>query len=171
MVGETKSSILDIKKIRDFSIFSPSTINSSASSVSVSKNQQSNDIFIDVYEKINILFNSSGYVINSSIDGCIQMKSYLIGNPSLKLILNEDLTLADSNTPGSIVLDDCNFHESVQHNEFLTNKALKIMPPEGEFIVMNYRITSDFSAPFKIYPFFETESPYKVVLKINVSLP
>ena len=92
---------------------------------------KSNDIFIDIYEKINILFNSSGYVINSSIDGCIQMKSYLIGNPSLKLMLNDDLTIADTNTPGSIILDDCNFHESVQHNEFLTNKALKIMPPEG----------------------------------------
>lgn len=160
--------MLDIKKISNFSLFSASTINSSASSVSVSKNSSSNDIFVDIYEKINILFNSSGYVINSSIDGCIQMKSYLIGNPSLKLILNDDLTLAETSLPGSIILDDCNFHESVQHNEFLTNKALKIMPPEGEFIVMNYRITSDFNAPFKVFPVFETESPFKVVLKINV---
>ena len=89
VIGESKtSSLLDIKKISNFSLFSPSTINSSASSVSVSKNT-SNDIFIDIYEKINILFNSSGYVINSSIDGCIQMKSYLIGNPSLKLMLND----------------------------------------------------------------------------------
>ncbi len=38
------------------------------------------------------------------------MKSYLTGNPSLKLLLNEDITMADSNTPGNIVLDDCNFH-------------------------------------------------------------
>lgn len=169
VVSDSKSSsLIDIKKISNFSLFSPSTINSSASSVSVNNKSNNNDIFVDIYEKINILFNSSGYVINSSIDGCIQMKSYLVGNPSLKLILNDDLTLAETNTPGSIVLDDCNFHESVQHNEFLTNKALKILPPEGEFIVMNYRITSDFNAPFKIYPFFETESPYKVVLKINV---
>lgn len=96
------------------------------------------------------------------------MKSYLTGNPTLKLILSDELTLAESNSPGSIILDDCNFHESVQHNEFLSNKALKINPPEGEFIVMNYRITTDFAAPFKIYPFFETESPYKLILKINV---
>ena len=57
-----------------------------------------------------MLFNSSGYVINSTIDGCIQMKSYLAGNPALKLILNDDLTLAETRNPGSIVLDDCNFH-------------------------------------------------------------
>jgi AP-4 complex subunit mu-1 len=44
------------------------------------------------------------------------MKSYLTGNPSLKLLLNEDLTMADSNQPGTIMLDDCNFHESVNYN-------------------------------------------------------
>jgi AP-4 complex subunit mu-1 len=30
-------------------------------------------------------------VINSSIDGVIQMKSYLQGNPDLRLVLNNDL--------------------------------------------------------------------------------
>jgi AP-4 complex subunit mu-1 len=59
------------------------------------------------------------------------MKSYLSGNPSLKLVLNDDLTMADSNVQGSIVLDDCNFHESVNYGEFLMNKALKVSPPEG----------------------------------------
>lgn len=63
-----------------------------------------------MYEKISILFNASGYVINSSIDGAIQMKSYLLGNPALKLILNEDIVMADTNMPGGVVLDDCNFH-------------------------------------------------------------
>ena len=57
----------------------------------------------------------------------------------------------------------------MQHNEFLTNKALKVSPPEGEFIVMNYRVTTDFSAPFKVFTFFDVESPYKLVLKINVA--
>jgi AP-4 complex subunit mu-1 len=39
------------------------------------------------------LFNSNGFVINSSIDGVIQMKSYLQGNPELRLVLNDDLTI------------------------------------------------------------------------------
>jgi AP-4 complex subunit mu-1 len=99
-----------MKRLGNFSLFSSNTINSSASSVSVSSKANQNEIFIDIYEKINILFNSSGYVINSSIDGCIQMKSYLLGNPALKLLLNDDITMAESNTTGSIVLDDCNFH-------------------------------------------------------------
>jgi AP-4 complex subunit mu-1 len=166
-VVETKSSILDVKKLSSFNIFSPSTISSNASNVSISKNKQ-NEIFVDLFERINILFNASGYMINSSIDGSIQMKSYLNDNPSLKLVLSEDITMADSNTPGNIVLDDCNFHESVNYGEFVLNKALKVSPPEGEFVLMNYRITADFNAPFKIFTFFETENPYKLVFNIKV---
>ena len=50
------------------------------------------------------------------------------------------------------------------------NKSLKINPPEGEFVVMNYRVTTDFAAPFKVYTFFETVSQYKVELMIKVKL-
>jgi AP-4 complex subunit mu-1 len=50
----------------------------------------------------------------------------------------------------------------------MTNKALKISPPEGEFIVMNYRITTDFNAPFKVFAFFENESPFKIILTVKV---
>lgn len=114
-VVEQKQSLIDIKILGNLSLFSNQTVSSTASNVSVSKNK-ANEIFVDIYEKINILFNSSGYIINSSIDGCIQMKSYLNGNPALKLILNEDITMADSNVVGTVVLDDCNFHESVNYS-------------------------------------------------------
>ena len=156
-----------LKNFGSFSFFTPQTVSSAASNVSVSKNTESK-IFVDVFEKLNILFNASGYVINSSIDGCIQMKSYLSGNPALKLVLNDDLTMADSNSPGSVVLDDCNFHESVNYGEFILNKALKINPPEGEFVVMNYRVTTDFAAPFKIFAYFEQVNPYKLELMLKV---
>lgn len=34
--------------------------------------------------------------------------------------------------------------------------------------MMNYRITTDFSAPFKVFAFFETVNPYKVELTIKL---
>ena len=39
------------------------------------------------------------------------MKSYLYGNPPLKLALNDDLVIgkASPSTVG-VILDDCNFH-------------------------------------------------------------
>lgn len=46
---------------------------------------------MDIFDKLTVLFNSNGAIINSFIDGVIQMKSYLNGNPELRLILNENL--------------------------------------------------------------------------------
>ena len=39
-------------------------------------------------------------MINSSIDGIIQMKSYLHGNPELRLVLNDDLIVGKENGAG-----------------------------------------------------------------------
>lgn len=103
------SGLFDLKKISNFTFFSPPTVPHTDAIVPISKGDE-NKIFIDVIEKINILFHSSSYVINSSVDGCIQMKSYLVGNPPMKLALNKNLKMADSNLPGTVVLDDCNFH-------------------------------------------------------------
>lgn len=77
------------------SIFSSNTAPSSAITRPVSKitdkKNMKNEIFVDIFEKLTVMFNSNGYVINSSIDGVIQMKSYLLGNPELRLVLNDDL--------------------------------------------------------------------------------
>lgn len=39
---------------------------------------------------------SQGYILTSEIDGTIQMKSYLTGNPEIRLALNEDLSIGRS---------------------------------------------------------------------------
>ena len=62
-----------------------------------SKNRK-NEIFVDIYEKINVTFNASGYVLSSDIEGTIQMKSYLAGNPELKIALNEELVVGKSSS-------------------------------------------------------------------------
>lgn len=113
---------------------------------------------MDIFEKLTCLFNANGMLINSSIDGVIQMKSYLQGNPELRLVLNNDLQVGKGNGSGSVVLDDCNFHECVDVRDFEAMKTISINPPDGEFLVMNYRINGEFSAPFRIYPFIEETS-------------
>jgi AP-4 complex subunit mu-1 len=68
----------------------------------------------------------------------------------------------------AVVLDDCNFHECVNTMEFDGNRTLKIHPPDGEFIAMNYRITSDFEPPFRVVPVIEEISAYKLELTLKV---
>lgn len=132
-----------------------------------------NEIYVDILERLTILFNSSGYVVNSSIDGSILMKSFLSGNPELRLALNEDLVIGKGGSYGSIVLDDCNFHECVHLDEFESGRTLHFLPPDGEFAVMNYRVTADFRAPFKMFPAIEDIGTYKVdvICTIRADIP
>ncbi len=139
-----------------------------------SRKGKKNEIFVDILERLTVIFNSSGSMLISTVDGCIQMKSYLTGNPLLRLALNEDLVIGKGGGGyGGCVLDDCNFHECVKLDEFDESKKLVFLPPEGEFVVMNYRVTSEFDAPFKIHPYIEETSGFQVemILRITADIP
>lgn len=138
--------------------------------------KQKNEIFVDIFERISVTFNANGFALNSEIDGTIQMKSYLSGNPELKLALNEDLVVGNTgSSPGYnvVTLDDCNFHGCVNTDQFESDRCLSFYPPDGEFSLLNYKITSDFRSPFRIFPFFELTTPFKVelVVKIRADIP
>ncbi|KAJ1265080.1 hypothetical protein BS78_08G050800 [Paspalum vaginatum] len=137
------------------------------------------EIFVDIIEKISVTFSSSGYILTSEIDGTIQMKSYLSGNPEIRLALNEDLSIGrtgsashdyrSSSGSGTVILDDCNFHESVHLDSFDIDRTLTLIPPDGEFAVMNYRITQEFKPPFRVTALIEEAGPSRaeVLLKIR----
>lgn len=42
---------------------------------------------------INLMFLIQGYILTSEIDGTILMKSYLTGNPEIRVALNDDLSI------------------------------------------------------------------------------
>merc|ERR1711920_1164528 len=75
------------------------------------------EIFVDVIERINVVFNVHGYMQSSEVNGTIQMKSYLSGTHPVRIALNQGLTIGKNEQVSyggmSVVLDDCNFHEVV----------------------------------------------------------
>ncbi len=137
-----------------------------------------NEIFVDILERITCLFSSSGLIINSEVDGSIVMKSFLFNNPELRVTLNEDLVIGKHNaniySSSLMVLDDANFHECVRLDEFEEQRSLVFVPPEGEFVLMNYRVTGgDIRPPFKISPLLEEISPTQldVFVRIRADIP
>ena len=48
------------------------------------------------------------------------------------------------------------------------DRVLQFNPPDGEFVVMNYRITKEIVPPFRIQPFMEDAGPGRVDLIIKV---
>jgi len=139
-----------------------------------SAGQQKNEIFVDILEQLNVLFSPNGYVLNSTIDGCIQMKSYLAGSPQLRLALNTDLAIGKNNRQhGTPTVDDINFNEIVNLTEFENSRILSFVPPDGEFVLLNYRVTGDFTTPFRIIPsIVEVESKkLEITVLVRADMP
>jgi len=137
-----------------------------------STTNQKNEIFVDILERLNVLFSNNGYVLNSSIDGCIQMKSYLAGSPELRLALNEDLQIKKNGDPtstyASVTLDDIIFNNCVNLTEFENGRTLSFIPPDGEFVVLSYRMTGEFRVPFRVFPAIEETSPTTIEISILI---
>ena len=148
-----------------------SSVDSEGRKTSLSANQK-NEIFVDILERLNVVFSNNGHVLNSTIDGCIQMKSYLAGNPQLRLALNEDLMIGKNPTPSAYstttYVDDINFNDCVNLSEWEHGRTLSFHPPDGEFIVLNYRMTGEFKAPFRLFPSIEEVEPNKLELALHI---
>ncbi|KAK2552313.1 AP-4 complex subunit mu [Acropora cervicornis] len=101
------------------------------------------EIFVDLLERLTVLIGSNGNILRSDIDGCIQMKIFMAGNPEIRIGLNEDFFIGKSDmlTQDSVAvrLDNCTFHESVDLSNFEATRTLVVKPPQGEFVAMKYR--------------------------------
>jgi len=132
-----------------------------------------NEIFVDVIDRISATFNANGQVRTFTIDGSIQMKSYLTGSPQLHLALNDQLVIGGGGHAGygMVELDNVNFHECVQLDKFEQERMLVLEPPHGEFVLMNFHIGSlrhEGQIPFRIMPVLSAVSDYKQELRLQV---
>jgi AP-4 complex subunit mu-1 len=104
-------------------------------------------------------------------------KSFLYGSPQIVLAFQElskqkgkFFTIELINVGKSIPLfDDYNLHECVSKDALETESVVTFSPPDGEFTLLNYRISSRFIFPFKITCQTE-EMPNKVELAIQVNI-
>eukprot|EP00878_Enallax_costatus_P022779 GHUV01024189.1.p1 GENE.GHUV01024189.1~~GHUV01024189.1.p1 ORF type:complete len:320 (+),score=69.87 GHUV01024189.1:300-1259(+) len=129
------------------------------------------EIYVDVVERLSMTFNAAGNPVSSQIDGSIQVKSYLAGNPPIKIKLNDDLLITRRDGSGYngggagfsgfsagdyaadsslVILDDVNFHECANLDAFDTERSISLVPPDGEFALANYRTSHGLRPPFRL---------------------
>jgi AP-2 complex subunit mu-1 len=79
-----------------------------------------------------------GTVLRADVDGHIQMRAYLSGQPECKFGLNDKLTIDKHDRGGGdgVELDDCRFHQCVRLDEFDSSRTICFIPPDGEFELM-----------------------------------
>lgn len=111
-----------------------------------------NEAFLDVTESINMLITPSGQVLRSEILGKVNVRSRLSGMPDLKLGLNDkgiftsvesaSSSEATEGKKSNIELEDLKFHQCVRLSKFENEKIITFIPPDGDFELMNYRLST-----------------------------
>lgn len=106
----------------------------------------SNEVFLDVIEKVNLLVSANGAVLRSDLTGQIRIKPELSGMPNLSLGLNDRLQLEDSLTAsggkGTVMMEDIAFNQCVSLTEFERDRIISFIPPDEEFSLMTYRLST-----------------------------
>lgn len=139
---------------------------------------RTNEIFVDVIEKVSMLSSASGKILDASVNGAINMKAYLSGMPECKIGFNDKISgqagqygggPAVSRAGASIEVDDMVFHQCVKLTSFANDRAIAFTPPDGEFELMRYRKTENVSLPFKIDPLVKDISKNKIEIRVSVT--
>jgi len=108
-----------------------------------------NELFVDVVESVNLLVSSNGTLLRSEVLGSIKINNHLTGMPELRLALNDRVqwerraARAGVSKKGAIEMEDVNFHQCVKLSKFESDRVISFVPPDGEFEVMSYRLTSN----------------------------
>ena len=161
--------IVELKNLNTVKeMFSKNTKSNENAKRSITDTKTKNEIFVDIIEKITCLFSRNGTILSSGIDGCIKMKSYLKNSPEMRIVFTDDVLFGKTSYgAGRMELAGYNFCQGVRAKDFESQRTLYIIPPEGEFTLMNYRINNEFAPPFRLYTIVE-EFDYKLELRIKL---
>ncbi|KAM2159243.1 hypothetical protein TB2_042504 [Malus domestica] len=111
--------------------------------------------------------NFCGRIYTSEIDGTIQLKMS-IGRGGGSAYGNHSAVENAFRMNGVVILDDCNFHESVHLDSFDVDRTLTLVPADGEFPFLNYRITQEFKPPFRINALIEETGLLKADFRSSI---
>lgn len=118
---------------------------------------QNNEVFIDVFENVNLLLAQSGEVLQCNVTGRVVMNNFLTGMPECELHWNAKVMNRNQSEPASdgleelIPLSDISFHNCVRLNaQGEEERCLAFVPPDGKFTLMTYRSNVNVQPPMKV---------------------
>ncbi|KAI4459821.1 ap complex subunit mu [Holotrichia oblita] len=99
-----------------------------------------NEAYFDVVEEVDAIIDKSGATVFAEIQGYIDCCIKLSGMP--------DLTLSFMNPR---LFDDVSFHPCVRFKRWEAEKILSFIPPDGNFRLISYHISSQSVVAIPIY--------------------
>ncbi|XP_053405542.1 AP-4 complex subunit mu-1-like isoform X2 [Mercenaria mercenaria] len=158
------------------------TVSGSASSKPVVQSpseQNRNELYVDVIERMSAVIAADGTVSQMEVNGSVNIKNFLVGSPQIKIVLNEDLVVSESKEKGygsNVQLDRCTFHSCVKQEDFTTAKTLTFVPPVGEISVLSYSVSGEMclNQPFTLRSFVgdaDGSRDVRVTLRLKSNFP
>ncbi|XP_063786974.1 AP-4 complex subunit mu-1 isoform X2 [Pseudophryne corroboree] len=139
---------------------------------------EQNEIFLDVVERMTVAIGANGSLLKTDVQGELRLKNFYANCPELRIGLSDEFCVGSSELRGygsAVRVDSCQFHESVKLDEFEVSRILKVLPPQGELIVMQYQIADSLTTvlPFHLFPSLERDpgsSRLRIYLKLRCDL-
>ena len=130
--------------------------------------KKSNEVFIDVIEKIVFKTNKSGWVVNSELIGKVLVKSFLRKEIPLRIKCDDALILDPESEASGPKLTNYLFKDSIHIKDFEVEKSFIVNCHLGEQEVLTYRVAHPISCPFKLHPFISEPNPNKLEICLKV---
>lgn len=127
---------LDVAKMS-----APSAVTSNISWRANNVKYKRNELFLDVVEKINMVVSPTGHVLRSEINGTFKMKSCLSGMPEVEVGL-QDFVAKKAESGKKRGVEGVGFHQCVRLQRYESDGTISFVPPDGEFSLMTYRLTT-----------------------------
>ncbi|XP_018424797.1 PREDICTED: AP-3 complex subunit mu-1 [Nanorana parkeri] len=99
-----------------------------------------NEAYFDVIEEVDAIIDKSGSTVFAEIQGVVDACVKMSGMP--------DLTLSFMNPR---LLDDVSFHPCVRFKRWESERVLSFIPPDGNFQLMSYRVSSQNLVAIPVY--------------------
>ena len=115
------------------------------------------NVLLDVTEFVDYIVGLSGKVDILQIRGEIQMQAEVNGSPRCSFVWK--------NSP---LFDDIAFHRSVDYGAFMSSKRIELVPPQGKFLLANYRMQMQAKLPLDIKAIV-TPTRGKLDIKITIN--
>ena len=129
-----------------------------------------NEAYLDVVERVNMVISHAGQVLQSEVEGAMQMDCRLSGTPELVLGINDkkflELNPARVGRKGVEILD-LKFHQCVRLARFENDRSISFVPPDGKFDLISYRMESAFKSLFAAELIYEKQTETRVHFQVR----
>lgn len=150
-----------------------------ATSVLAEEVDTKNEVYVDLLERLTMVFGARGNVVHAAVEGALMLKSFLAGSPTVTIGLSSEIALRSAlprgqSAAGAIVLDGVSFDSRVDTTNFARLRQVSLRPSLGAVTVLRYRcLTPAGPPPFRLAQSLEVQSANRgvVLLRIRAELP